>query len=76
MTAVNRNDKIFSKNVQLLVYSDNIDIIGRITRDITAAFSSSELQLGSGGELGNNQINVIDKLEHVVYGIPDDIRQL
>ena len=35
-----RNGTIFQKRVQLLTYAEDIDIIGRIKRDVTAAFSS------------------------------------
>ena len=40
--SVHRNDTIFSENVHLLAYADNIDIIGRTMRDVTAAFSAIE----------------------------------
>ena len=38
---LNRNDTIIQKNVQLLAHTDDIDIIGRTKRDVTA-FSSIE----------------------------------
>ena len=37
-----RNDTTFQKSIQLLAYADNIDIIGRTKRDVTAAFSATE----------------------------------
>ena len=40
--SVHRNDTIFQKSVQLLAYADNIDIIGRTKRDITAVFIAIE----------------------------------
>ena len=40
--SVHRNDTIFYKNVHLLAYADNIDIIGRTMRDVTAVFSAGE----------------------------------
>ena len=39
---VHRNGTIFYKRDQLLVYADNIDIIGRTMRDVTAAFNAIE----------------------------------
>ena len=39
---VHRNGTIFYKSVQLLAYADDIDIIGRCKRDVTAAFSAIE----------------------------------
>ena len=39
---VHRNGTIFYKSVQLLAYADDIDIIGRTMRDVTAAFSAIE----------------------------------
>ena len=39
---VYRNGTIFQKSVQLLAYADDIDIIGRTKRDVTAAFSAIE----------------------------------
>ena len=39
---VHRNGTIFYKCVQLLAYADDIDIIGRCKRDVTAAFSAIE----------------------------------
>ena len=41
-TGVHRNGTIFQKNVQLIAYADDIDIIGRTKRDVTAAFSAIE----------------------------------
>ena len=40
--AVHRNGTIFYKSVQLLAYADDIDIIGRTMREVTAAFSAIE----------------------------------
>ena len=42
MPALNCNGSIFYKNVQLLAYAYDIDIIGRTMRDVTAAFSAIE----------------------------------
>ena len=39
---VHRSVTIFQKSVQLLAYADDIDIIGRTKRDVTAAFSAIE----------------------------------
>ena len=39
---VHGNGTIFYKSVQLLAYSDDIDIIGRTLRDINPAFSAIE----------------------------------
>ena len=39
-----RNGTIFYKSVQLLAYADDIDIIGRTMRDVSAAFSAIELE--------------------------------
>ena len=39
---VHRNGTIFYKGVQLLAYADDIDIIGRTKRDVTAAFAAIE----------------------------------
>ena len=39
---VNRNGTIFQKSVQLLAHADDIDIIGRTKRGVTAAFSATE----------------------------------
>ena len=39
---VHRNGTIFYKGVQLLAYADDIDIIGRTKRDVTAAFTAIE----------------------------------
>ena len=39
---VHLNGTIFQKSVQLLVYADDIDIIGHIKRDVAAAFSAIE----------------------------------
>ena len=39
---VHRSGIIFQKSVQLLVYAEDIDIIGRTKRDVTAAFSAIE----------------------------------
>ena len=41
-TGVHRNGTIFQKNVHLLEYADDSDIIGRTKRDVTAAFSAIE----------------------------------
>ena len=42
MSGVHRNGTIFYNSVQLLAYADDIDIIGRTIRDVTAAFSAIE----------------------------------
>ena len=39
---VHRSGTIFQKSVQLLAYADDIAIIRRIKRDVTAAFSAIE----------------------------------
>ena len=39
---VHRNDTIFRKRGQLLAYAENIVIIGRTKRDVTAAISATE----------------------------------
>ena len=39
---VHRSGTIFQKSVQLLAYADDIDIIGRTKRDVTAAFGAIE----------------------------------
>ena len=39
---MHHNGTIFRKTVQLLAYTNEIDIIGRSKRDITAAFSAIE----------------------------------
>ena len=39
---VHRHGTIFQRSVQLLAYADDIDIIRRIKRGITAAFSAIE----------------------------------
>ena len=39
---VHRNGTIFHKSIQLLACADDIDIIGRTKRNITAAFSAIE----------------------------------
>ena len=39
---VDRNDTIFQKSVQLFVYADNVEIIGRTKRDATVAFNAIE----------------------------------
>ena len=44
--SVHRNDTIFYKSVLLLAYVDNIDIIGRTMRDVTAPFSAIENATG------------------------------
>ena len=41
---VHRNGTIFEKSIQLLTYADDIDIIGRSKRDVTANFSAIERQ--------------------------------
>ena len=38
------NGTIFHKSVQLLKYTDDIDIIGRTKRDITVGFSTIKLE--------------------------------
>ena len=43
-TGVHCNGTIFYKSVQLLAYAEDIDIIGRTMRDVTAAFSAIERQ--------------------------------
>ena len=40
--SVHRNGTIFYKSVQRLAYVDDIDILGRTMRDVTAAFSAFE----------------------------------
>ena len=49
---VHRNGTIFYKSVQLLAYLDDIGIIGRTMRDVTAAFSAIEwvCKNGTGGK--------------------------
>ena len=37
-----RSGTIFQKSVQLVAYADDIDIIGRTKRNVTAAFSAIE----------------------------------
>ena len=39
---MHRKDTIFQKSVQLLAYVDNIGIVWRTKRDITAAFKAIE----------------------------------
>ena len=39
---VHRSGTIFQKSFQLLAYADDIDIIGRTKRDVTAAFGAIE----------------------------------
>ena len=39
---VHRNGTIFYKSVQILAYANDIDVIGRMMRDVTAAFSAIE----------------------------------
>ena len=47
--AVNTTGTIFNKSHMLLAYADDIDIIGRGLRDVTAAFSSIEEQAAKVG---------------------------
>ena len=42
VSCVHRSGTIFQKSVQLLAYADDIDIIGRTKRDVTAAFGAIE----------------------------------
>ena len=41
---LHRSGTIFQKSVQLLAYADDIDIIGRTKRDVTAVFGAIERQ--------------------------------
>ena len=41
-SGLHRNGNIFQKIVQLLVYADDIEIVGRSKRDVTVAFSAVE----------------------------------
>ena len=50
---VHRNGTIFYKSVQLLLYADDIDIIGSTLRDVTAAFSAIEQEFAKRGLLLN-----------------------
>ena len=45
----NRNGTIFYKSVQLLAYADDIVIIARTMRDVTAAFSTIERESAKSG---------------------------
>ena len=42
---VHRNGTIFQKIVQLLECADDVDIIGRNKRDVTAAFNTTKMCL-------------------------------
>ena len=48
-TGVDCNGTIFYKSVQLLAYADDIDIIGRTMRDVTAVLSAIERESGKMG---------------------------
>ena len=50
---VHRNGTIFFKSVQLLAYADDVDIIGRTKRDVTAAFSAIERESAKMGLVVN-----------------------
>ena len=42
--AVNTSGTIFNRSHMLLAYTDDVDIIGRKLRDVTAAFSGIQIQ--------------------------------
>ena len=52
---VNQDGNIFYKSVQLLAYADDIDIIGRTQRDVTAAFSAIEKESAKMGLMVNHE---------------------
>ena len=52
-SGVHRNGTIFYKSVQLLAYADDIDIIMRTMRDVTAAFSAIERKSAKMGLAAN-----------------------
>lgn len=58
---VHSNGKTFSKSLQLLGYTDDIDIIGRSKRNITAVFSAIKSESADADT---------DKYRHMVYRIP------
>ena len=51
--AVHRNGTIFYKSVQLHAYAEDIDIIGRTMRDVTAAFTAIEWESAKMGLVVN-----------------------
>ena len=52
---VQRNGTIFYKSVQLRAYVDDIDIIGRTMRDVSAAFSAIEREMGLAANEGETK---------------------
>ena len=71
---VHRNGTIFYKSAQLLTYADDIDIIGRTMRDVTAAFSAIEeesVKMGLAVKNGQDEIYAVEEWGRSSYGVSD-----
>ena len=65
---MHRNGTIFYKSVQFPAYTDDIDIIERTMRDVTASFSAIERESTKMG-LAVNEGKVVDELGRASYGV-------
>ena len=70
---VHRNGTIFYKSVQLIAYADDIDIIGRTMRNVTAAFSAIERESAMALAVMRARQNICadDEWGRVSYGVSD-----
>ena len=69
---VHRNGTIFYKILQLLAYADNIAIIGRMMRDVIAAFRAIErasVKMGLAVNEGKKKYMLF--ISRAVYGVSD-----
>ena len=67
---VHCNDTIFQKSVQLLAYTDDIDIIGCTKRDVTAAFSAIEWESAKMG------LTVNENKTKYMFSTSRDVRRI
>ena len=70
------NGTIFQKSVQLLAHVDDIDIIGRTNRDVTAAFSAIEREFIKMGHEGRTKSTTSKDMRLIVSQITVDIYAL
>ena len=68
---VHCNGTIFYKNIQLIAYANDIDIIGPTMRDVFTAIERKSAKIGLAVNEGKTKYCVVDEWGRASYGVSD-----